>query len=463
MSVSLAVADVRRIAHGPMRTMFIGLFLKSLASGLTLALIVLYLSTVRDFPISVATSPARVAGRAGPGRLAAGRDPRRPLRTAARPARCAAHRGDQPVRPGTGHDMAAGSAGDVGGRGRRRRDLGAVGRPARPPRPVAGPVRRIRLPFMLLNLGIGLGGLISATIVDIDRPSTFELLYALNALGFLAIFVAVLAMGDVGGLPAPTPASQQALTAPLATARARVPQRQAPADGWATVLRDRNLRRFAAAALLMLTFGYGSIDSGVALFITQFVGLDESRIGLVFAANTAVIVAGAAARDLVRPGSLPGADPGRRGRHVGPELGALRVGAPPPRVARPGGRPAGDVGLRGRRDAVVPGRAGAAQRPRPRAPAWPLQRLPVTPVGGVRDPRAADHRAVPGRPIWAGRGHSPWPSGACSPRCSRCACAGTSHRARTAGGLRGIPRRRPRPSASRGDPDLDPSRMVDAR
>ena len=40
----------------------------------------------------------------------------------------------------------------------------------------------------------------------------------------------------------------------------------------------------------MLTFGYGSIDAGASVFITDFVGLDERFIGIVFAANTAVIV-----------------------------------------------------------------------------------------------------------------------------------------------------------------------------
>ena len=61
-------------------------------------------------------------------------------------------------------------------------------------------------------------------------------------------------------------------------------------EGWLVVLRDANLLRYAAASLLMLTFGYGSIEAGVSLFITQFVGLGESYIGVVFAANTAVIV-----------------------------------------------------------------------------------------------------------------------------------------------------------------------------
>jgi len=56
MSVSLAVGDVRRIAHGPMRTLFVGQFINALGSGLTLALLIPYLFKVRDIPFEVATA-----------------------------------------------------------------------------------------------------------------------------------------------------------------------------------------------------------------------------------------------------------------------------------------------------------------------------------------------------------------------------------------------------------------------
>ena len=56
MSVSIAVGDVRRIAHGPMRKLFVGQFLNALGNGLTLALLIIYLSRVRDIPLGVATA-----------------------------------------------------------------------------------------------------------------------------------------------------------------------------------------------------------------------------------------------------------------------------------------------------------------------------------------------------------------------------------------------------------------------
>jgi len=290
MSVSLAVADVRRIAHGPTRTMFIGLFLKSLASGLTLSLIVLYLSTVRDFPISVATAllawQAVLALGVSPlvGTLVDRSGPRPVLLVALLIEAISLFALGQVTT--WQQALLVMSVVAVGGAGIWGPTDALLARLV----PSQDRSAAFGFQFMLLNLGIGLGGLIGATIIDIDRPSTFELLYALNALGFLAMFVAVLSMGDVGGLPAPDPSVAADPDGSGGYGASQGPASQAPADGWATVLRDRNLRHYAAAALLMLTFGYGSIDSGVALFITQFVDLDESRIGLVFAANTAVIV-----------------------------------------------------------------------------------------------------------------------------------------------------------------------------
>ena len=39
--------------------------------------------------------------------------------------------------------------------------------------------------FMILNLGIGIGGIVAATIVDVAQPATFQLLYVADALTYL--------------------------------------------------------------------------------------------------------------------------------------------------------------------------------------------------------------------------------------------------------------------------------------
>ena len=61
--------------------------------------------------------------------------------------------------------------------------LGPVGDPAQPD--WSGPTLRQRafgFNFMLVNLGIGFGGLVSASIVDLHRPETFTVLYILDSL-----------------------------------------------------------------------------------------------------------------------------------------------------------------------------------------------------------------------------------------------------------------------------------------
>ena len=48
--------------------------------------------------------------------------------------------------------------------------------------------------FALLNLGLGLGGMFSALIVSIEKPSTFEILYIADGFSFLIYFFVVLSL-----------------------------------------------------------------------------------------------------------------------------------------------------------------------------------------------------------------------------------------------------------------------------
>jgi len=139
------------------------------------------------------------------------------------------------------------------------------------------PVRRQRvfgLQFMLLNLGIGLGGLIGAAVVDVTKPVTFTLLYAANAVTFLGYLAAVAGLHGVSG---PERADS-------------VDEEGDQRGGYGQVARDRRLRRFVVGGLILLVCGYGSMEAGIPAFITTVVGLPVNMIGVVFAFNTAVIV-----------------------------------------------------------------------------------------------------------------------------------------------------------------------------
>jgi MFS family permease len=50
------------------------------------------------------------------------------------------------------------------------------------------------------------------------------------------------------------------------------------------------MRRYLAGALLLLTCGYGSMEAGIPVFMTEVTGLPVNMIGVVFAFNTFVIV-----------------------------------------------------------------------------------------------------------------------------------------------------------------------------
>jgi MFS family permease len=284
MSVSVAVGDVRRIAHGPMRKLFVGQFLNALGNGLTLALLIVYLSRVRDIPLGVATAllawQAVLALAISPisGTLVDRYGPRPILLGAVLVEAVGIYSYGQVDSVGTAFGAMTVVA--IGGAGIWGPTSALTARLV----PSEDRATAFGFGFMLLNMGLGLGGLISSTIVDLDDPSTFTTLYTLTSLAYVALFLAVLSMGNVGGRPVvDEPQTDEG--------RARgSDQEQDSAGGWREVLRDRTLLRFAAAGLLMLTFGYGSIDAGASVFITDFVGLPARYIGIVFAANTAVIV-----------------------------------------------------------------------------------------------------------------------------------------------------------------------------
>jgi MFS family permease len=283
MPVSAAVSDVRRIAHGPVRRLFLGQFLNALGNGLTLALLIVYLSTVREIPLGVAT--ALLAWQAVLALLISPISGTLVDRFGPRPVLLSAVLVEAVGIFSYGFVTSAGTAFlamtvvAVGGAGIWGPSSALTARIVAPSdRPTA-----FGFGFMLLNLGLGLGGLISSTIVDLDDPSTFVRLYTYTSLAYIALFVAVLSMGNVGRTPVLDPGADPS---DAASGTSPAPE----AGGWMDVLRDRTLLRFAAAGLLMLTFGYGSIDAGASVFITDFVGLPARYIGIVFAANTAVIV-----------------------------------------------------------------------------------------------------------------------------------------------------------------------------
>jgi MFS family permease len=133
--------------------------------------------------------------------------------------------------------------------------------------------RAFGINFLLVNLGIGFGGLISASIVDLHHPFTFTVLYVLNAgvcLCIAALYLTLRTFGKAVTLEHEDPATRD--------------------EGWREVLHDRRLMYFIAASLVMMIGGYGSMEAGFSLFVVNNLHLSVHVIGVILFFNTSTIV-----------------------------------------------------------------------------------------------------------------------------------------------------------------------------
>lgn len=132
--------------------------------------------------------------------------------------------------------------------------------------------RTFGLSFTLLNLGIGVGGMVSGLIVDVARPITFQFLYGLDALSYVAPALILLSLPAIGRKVVGGPAKEQTTA------------------GYAQVFRDRVFVRFVIFGLVLTTCGYAQIEVGFAAFATVIAEVPARAVGWALAANTVVIV-----------------------------------------------------------------------------------------------------------------------------------------------------------------------------
>ena len=273
------LGEIRAVLRGPFRILAAGRFLNAIGNGMTLSLLVVYLSQVRGIPIftaSLVLAWMAVIGLAATPMIGTFTDrfgPRPVLLIAIALEAIGVALLSQVTTLITAFAVA--SLISLGAAGIWGPDSTFTARLV----PEEMRTTAFALGFMLLNLGLGLGGLIGALIIDIARPETFVLLYLIDAATFGFSFIAVLALRGHGG-PSPTPMSDP--DEPAGDSR----------DGWAAAVADGRLRRLVAVSLLLLVCGYGSLEAGLAIFITDTAGLPESAIGLVWLANTLTIVIG---------------------------------------------------------------------------------------------------------------------------------------------------------------------------
>ncbi len=133
------------------------------------------------------------------------------------------------------------------------------------------------LAFTLLNLGIGAGGLISGSLVDVSRPVTFQALYLVNGLTILVPAAILLGMPHVGR-PAPHASTSDRSVA--TTDR----------GGYRRVVRDRPFMALIAFGLVLATVGYAQIEVGFTAYATEVSHVPARVIAWAFAGNTILIV-----------------------------------------------------------------------------------------------------------------------------------------------------------------------------
>lgn len=127
--------------------------------------------------------------------------------------------------------------------------------------------------FTLLNLGIGIGGILGGLFVDVEQLVTFQTIYLADAVSYLpALLLLAVPLRHVAGRPDHSADGPPAKVSYLQVAR-----------------------RPAVATLMLLSFvssyaGYAQLNAGMPAYARAIGEVSTQGLGLAFAANTLVIV-----------------------------------------------------------------------------------------------------------------------------------------------------------------------------
>lgn len=126
--------------------------------------------------------------------------------------------------------------------------------------------------FMLLNLGLGLGGLLSSLIIQRGDLLSFQLMYWVDSSTFLLYLLIVFSLHGEN-------------------VNRYIPKENEPQTGsYRDLFEITPLMLLGIAGIILFTFGYGTIQVGIPVFATQFLGLSPKWLGIIFGVNTISIV-----------------------------------------------------------------------------------------------------------------------------------------------------------------------------
>ena len=127
--------------------------------------------------------------------------------------------------------------------------------------------------FSLLNLGIGIGGIIGGLVADVHHLATFQAMYLGDAVSYVpSLFLMLVPLRHIGG-PVPLP-------------------EDAPAEEvtYLQVIRAPAMRTVCALFFVSAFVGYSQLNAGMPAYARTIGDVSTRGLGFAFAANTLVIV-----------------------------------------------------------------------------------------------------------------------------------------------------------------------------
>ncbi len=126
--------------------------------------------------------------------------------------------------------------------------------------------------FALLNLGIGVGGIVGGFYVDVHSPETFTVIFLIDAATSLVPMALLLwPLRNVHTQAEPS-------------------EESAAAGGYRKILRKPAVLWLTLLTFLAMFIGYGQMEAGFPAYARQVAEVSTRVIGFSFAVNTAVIV-----------------------------------------------------------------------------------------------------------------------------------------------------------------------------
>ncbi len=126
--------------------------------------------------------------------------------------------------------------------------------------------------FMLLNLGLGTGAVISSLIIRENSLLSFQIMYWVDCATYLLYLLIVLGLN--------TPHAGKYIAN----------EHELRAGSYRELFARKDLTVLTLAGIILLTFGYGPLQSGIPIYATQYLELSPKWLGVIFGVNTLSIV-----------------------------------------------------------------------------------------------------------------------------------------------------------------------------